>query len=611
MSLSKLNSKISSFAQEIEFGIILVWVILYPQKRSPVFYLVAGFLFAVFSLQRIRGAKNVALYPFSWGLLFFNVLLIAGAFLSPYPLKSLSFIVDLLLISVYSIFFYMETRDRQRYFLVLGWVISISSLVNLGGWIYGPSTRQISILFANPILQGIASGIGAIIFFHQLLIKSRPFLSAVALGINLLALMLAGAKAAFLGLFLVLGFMLLLHRKKWLVPLFLLFAAILAVPNPFRASVVHSLKNDPYVSNRLDIWKMSLAMFRDNPWTGIGPDMFSQAARRYNFPQEIGPARFWKVPESPHSDFLKLPVETGLLGFFLILFFWTAVGRKTFSRPRFELGKMLLLFLVFQMLFFNLVFNPTFFFILLFVLKTVFEEKAHFRSVSLFQKTFYAFFLLLLWIGFYLLPSVSALLIQRSRHEPSAVRAFRELNLASLADPLNDRIVYEKALMLSNFFRQTGSLESWTAALDCLKRAEKLNPGFIDGDILESNLYLAVLHRNATYPGLADEIIAPLVRAERYDPFNPFLKLKKAVVYLAFGHTAPAREEAFRALAIEPEFVSALYLLHGEFGYCPDEREFSRRIDRITEKGRKLNLRPDSYLFNLFRIPARGGVSGR
>lgn len=608
MSLSTLNSKISSFAQEIEFGIILVWVILYPQKKSPVFYLVAGFLFALFSLQRIRAAKNVALYPFSWGVLLFNVLLIASAFFSPYPLKSLSFIVDLMLISIYSIFFYMEARDRPRYLLVLGWVISFSSLVNLAGWIFGPSTRQVSILFANPILQGIASGIGAIIFFHRLLTKNRSFLPAVALGINLLALMLAGAKAAFFGLFLVFGFMLLLQRKKWLVPLFLLFVTILAVPNPFRASVVHSLKNDPYVSNRLDIWKMSLAMFRDARWTGIGPDMFSQAARRYNFPQETGPARFWKVPESPHGDFLKLLVETGLLGFFLILFFWAAVGRKIYSRPRFELGKMLLLFLIFQMFFFNVAFNPTFFFILLFILKTVFEEKGHFRSVSLFQKTIGTFFLLLLWIGFYLLPSVSALLVQRSRNEPSGVRAFRELNLAGLADPLNDRIVYDKARILLDFFRRTGSLESWTGALDCLKRAEKLNSGFVDGYILESNLYLALWQRKAAYPGLADEIIAPLARAERNDPFNPFLKLKKAAVYLAFGRPHPAREEVFRALAIEPEFVSALYLLHANFDYCPDEREFSRRIGRITEKGRKLKLQPDTYLYNLFQIPAKGST---
>ena len=608
MSLSKLNCKISSFAREIEFGIILVWVILYPQKKSPVFYLVAGFLFTLFSLQRIQGSKNVALYPFSWGLLLFNAILVAGTFFSPYPLKSLLFVVDLMLISVYFIFFYLEIRDRQRYFIVLGWVISISSLVNLVGWIFGPSTRQISILFANPILQGIASGIGAIIFFQLLLIKNRPFLSAGALGINILAMMLAGAKAAFLGLFLVFGFMLFLQRKKWLVPLFLMFVALLTVPNPFRASVVHSLKNDPYVSSRLDIWRMSLAMFKDNPWIGIGPDMFSQAARRYNFPQAVGPARFWKVPESPHSDFLKLPVETGLLGFFLILFFWTAVGRKTFSRPRFELGKMLLLFLVFQMFFFNLAFNPTFFFILLFVLKTVFEGKAHFRSVSFFQKTIYAFFLLLVWIGFYLLPTVSALLVQRSRHDPSAVRAFRELNLAGLADPLNDRIVYDQALILLDFFRQKGSLESWTAALDCLKRGEKLNPGLIDGYILESNLYLALLRRNVTYPGLVDEIIAPLVLAERNDPCNPFLKLKKAMVYLAFGRAAPAREEAFRALAIEPEFVSALYLLHENFDYCPDEREFSRRIGRITGKARKLNLRPDTYLYNLFQMPARAAT---
>ena len=610
MNLSKLNFKINSFAQEIEFGIILVWVFFYPQKKSFVFYLVAGFLFSFFTLIRIRTVKNVALYPFSGVLLLFNAVLVAAAFFSPYPLKSLMFIVDLLLISIYAVFFYLDNRDRPRYLLVLVWVVSVSSLVNLSGWWFSPAARQVSLLFENPILQGIASGIGAILCFHQLLIKRFSPFPAVALGVNLLALMFSGAKAAFLGVFLVFGYMLFLKRKKWLVGLLLALVLVAVVPNPFRSSVVHSLRNDPYVSNRIDIWKMSLRMFRDSPWTGIGPDMFSQFARRYNFPQEVGPARFGKVPESPHSDFLKLPVETGILGLFLILFYWAAAGRKIFSRPRFEPAKLLLLFLVFQMFFFNFVLNPTFFFVLIFVLKMVFEVSARFKPVSAFHRTVSVFLVLLVWVCFYLLPSLSTLLVQRAGSEPAVVRAFRDLNLAALGDPLNDRIAYAKAVILADYFDQKGDLDSWTSTLENLKKAEKLNAGFVDAYVLESNLHLALLRKHVKYPALADEAIAPLIRAERIDPFNPFIKLKKAAVDLAFGRGESARREALNAMALEPEFVSALCFLHENFGYWPDEAAFSARVEGIVRKTRRWKLKPGSYLYNLFQLPP-GHAPGR
>jgi tetratricopeptide (TPR) repeat protein len=235
----------------------------------------------------------------------------------------------------------------------------------------------------------------------------------------------------------------------------------------------------------------------------------------------------------------------------------------------------------------------------------VFEGSARFKPVSAFQKAAFGFLMLLVWVGFYLLSSISILLVQRSRNEPSVVRAFKDLNLAALGDPFNDRIAYAKAVILSEYFNQKGDLDSWTSAMENLKKAEKLNSGFVDGYVLESNLHLALLRKHVMYPALDDEVIAPLVRAERIDPFNPFIKLKKAAVYRTFGRDESARQEALKALALEPEFVSALYFLHENFGYCPDETAFSARMEGIVRKTRRWKLKPGSYLYNLFQAPLR------
>ena len=126
-----------------------------------------------------------------------------------------------------------------------------------------------------------------------------------------------------------------------------------------------SLHHDPYVLNRLDIWSMSARMFRHHFWVGVGPDLFGEAAKRFNFPQENGPSRYGKLPESPHSDYWKIITENGLPGLIFVLVFLFFAIRRMLSPPWFDLPKLLLGFLMIQMLFINCLFNL--FFILVFL----------------------------------------------------------------------------------------------------------------------------------------------------------------------------------------------------------------------------------------------------
>jgi hypothetical protein len=69
-----------------------------------------------------------------------------------------------------------------------------------------------------------------------------------------------------------------------------------------------------------------------------------------------------------------------------------------------------------------------------------------------------------------------------------------------------------------------------------------------------------------------------------------------------------AREEALKALELEPNYVSALYFLQRNFNYFPDNNTFKSRIDKIRNKASQLDPSPDTYLYALFKIPGKAGA---
>jgi sulfur relay (sulfurtransferase) DsrC/TusE family protein len=111
------------------------------------------------------------------------------------------------------------------------------------------------------------------------------------------------------------------------------------------------------------------------------------------------------------------------------------------------------------------------------------------------------------------------------------------------------------------------------------------------------------LKNNLKYEQLEEEILNPLKAAETIAPFDPFIQLKKAQVLLEFNKTKKSKEAALNALNIEPEYVSALYFLKKYFNQFPDESSFKELIKKIRAKADKLQLKPNSYLYELFKVP--------
>jgi O-antigen ligase len=604
MNLFKTILPSNSRFQEIEFSFLLGWSLLFPDKQSYLYFLGFTFLLAFFTLGKIFTLNNIALSRFSIFLFLLNALFFFAAFFSPYPLKSILFASDIFLVSLWFVFFYIEKSDMGRYLRLLAMVITLSSLVALVFFALQGGHGQASQIFKNPILQGIVSALAALTFLHALLQK-YGHADFLLMGINFAAVIVSASKAAFLGLVLFAAAMILSRKRQWLVYFVSFLALLVLLPNPTHRMVNLSLRQDPYVLNRLDIWRMSARMFRHHFWTGVGPDLFMDAAKRFNFPQEKGPARYFKLPESPHSDYWKIITENGLPGLIFVLVFLFIAIRRMLSPPWFDLPKLLLLFLLAQMLLINLVFNFFFLLIFLLLLRDFMLERQSFVSPQPGFRILTAGLLIFVVITLYLFPFIADRCLDSASREKNIARRFALLNRAALFSPLDERAPLAKAEVLRFYAKSSGSMEAWTGAWENLCQAQKLNRNSVEAFVAESILFQGFLGKKIDYPALGEEILAPLRQAEKLVPFNPFLKMQQAVVLREFGRNSEARSQALAALALEPDYAAAILFIHDLDGLPAADPALQERIARIRDKAAILRAKPGSYLFELLRLPAK------
>lgn len=595
--------------QEAEFVLLLGWALLFPAKIGYAYYLGFTCLLALFTLAKIATLKNLVVDRYVLFLAAFNAVFIAAAFFSPFPLQSLLFTADLLLLSLWSVFFFLEKRDVGRYLHLAAWVISLASLAVLAAFALQGGRLPVTVVFRNPILQGIASAWAALIFLQRLQEKWRRG-DAVLLALNAAAVVVSSSKAAFLGLAFFAAIMAFRRRRRWRIGLGAALLLLALLPNPMRRTFVHSLRHDPYVFDRVQIWGMSARMFRAHPWAGVGPDLFAAAAPRFNFAQDKGPSRYGKVPESPHSDYWRVIVETGLAGLLLVFLFLLTAIPRLLRTQRDDTGKWPLAFLLAQMLLFNFVFQPFFLLLFLFLLRDFYAAGRTFAAPPRPLRAAAAALLAFVLVTLYLLPFLADRRLEQASAERDPLRRFALLRQAERLSPLDERAPLAKAALLRAFARRRSDLAAWTGALDAARRAQRLNRASVPALILEAELFQDTLAYEPPVPAQAGEILGPLRRAERLTPFDPFLKMRQAVVLRRFNRLKQAQEQATAALKLEPDYAAAVAFLHELAGGAADDPLLLRRLEEIAAKARSLKAGRGSYLHNLHRLPPRPGAEG-
>jgi len=604
MNLARLIYRLGIMDYKIEFLAILTWTLFFPLKEQEPHLFFLGFAILMFLIlsKNIYFMKTIGLSFFSHFLMVFNFILILSVFFSNYLYKSILLLSDIFLVSCYFTLFYNDRRKETDYFFLIAYIISVFSFINV--ILYAiPLFERRHIFFVNPIHEGVISGLGVLIFLYYLLKKWHPWFF-ILLMVNLGGVFVSQSKATYIGM-VIFAFLLLWSKKKKLISILVLFIILtFIIPNPIRSMFYHSLKKDPYAFERISIWKMSLAIFNDHLLTGVGLDNFPEVAKRYNFKQTHGPANYFKIPRNPHSDYLKLMTELGAAGLVLILALFFFVAKKIFSSSLFEPALILLVYLLFQAFLFNILFDLFFFFIFLFLLKNILEQEQHvtFRSFSPGFKFFLSALSIFVLLVGYLFPYLANIFIEKSQKTPYPVQAYNLLEKARYLNPLDKDVYYFKAKYLHHYFKQTFNLEAFYEAVNNLKEVQRLNPYFSDAYRLEFQLYQELVTR-IKYESMDEEVLAPLVKAEIYEPVDPFIKLTKALVYLEFNKIHRAKEEAIKAITLEPEFAAALYFLQRNFNYFPDETAFQEKIAKIVKKSRQWDPKPGHYLYKLYEIP--------
>ncbi|MCP5051327.1 MAG: hypothetical protein GY940_29445 [bacterium] len=625
-SIARIIYRLGVINHRVEFLVILTWMLYCPSKESDFYFLSTAGLVCFFSLRNIYFMKTWGGSPFNFSLPVTGVVLLLTIFFSTSHLNSILFFGDILLVFCYFTLFYNDRGKEADLFRLIAYIISAFSLLNLVGY-FVPlpfwQAGQAPIFFASAIHEGIISGMGVLILFCYLLKgsgedkdedndevndgdKKERLRFIILIILNTAAVFVSQSKAAYLG---TVGFtmlLLLLKKKKWIPYLGLFVILTFIIPNPIRSMVYRSLTKDPYAANRIQIWKMSLDVFADYPLMGVGLDNFPEVSNRYNFKQTNGPANYFKVPRNTHNDYLKLLVEAGIpgLAIILLLLWWLAV--KLFSSSLFNISKILILYLLFQAFLFNILFTTFFFFIFVFLLKNQLEGEVTFRSFSVPLKFSLSCLLLIVFAACYLFPALANGLMKRSAASAHPVEAYNLLNTAGRLNPLDSNSYYLKAASLYRYFRQTSDLESFSSALLQIKQAQRLRPHFTGAYLLEATIYMELLNKNVKYTNLGDEIIGALEKAEAHEPFNPFIKLTKARIYMTFDKKEKAGEEARKAIGLEPEFVAALDFLHRQFNDFPDEAAFRNKIETILKKAKEWNPEPGHYLHRLWQMPGEG-----
>ena len=170
MTLSRLIQRLGWLNPRFEFLFILGWLLFFPGKDSPLYFMVFACLMVIVSFRNIFFMKNLSLSGFSYFLIGFNGLLIFSVFFSVYRFQSILFISDIILISLYFILLFFDKENEDGYFRLLAYVISVLSVVKVVHSVV-PVFSTKNVFFSNLIFQGVASGIAVLILFYYLLKK--------------------------------------------------------------------------------------------------------------------------------------------------------------------------------------------------------------------------------------------------------------------------------------------------------------------------------------------------------------------------------------------------------------------------------------------------------
>lgn len=439
-------------------------------------------------------------------------------------------------------------------------------------------------------------------------------LAAIGLALFLAAIMETASRGGLLALLVATGFVAAVRfGLKGLAALCLALLTVAMLSTPLRERMAAEHAINPVTYARLDIWRISLHAMWDHP-LGIGLGLYQYVYPRYAFPVEGQIARYGKVAQTSHSEYLQMGIELGWLS--LMVFAWGVflVGREVRRVLRADLhwwqrglvvgvAAALVGILAHAAVDANL-HEPALAIVLtlavallLSVQRMGLDDGSPVQTIPLRSPAWG-------WAGLALVAGAAWLVLRMglawTSYEAGS-RALEQGDVPAAVDAYQQALqrdagaaLYHSALAAAYFreFERTGGVPAAQVAAGEIRKAMDLNP--LDGRLpgLLGRVYGALALRAPASPQAAEwrrAALAAYESAAGLEPYAPFYRLELARLHLELGEREKAETAVRTAVEMEPNFLpgrewlARFYLHNGQRGAAEAEyREIQERLQRYA-----------------------------
>lgn len=262
---------------------------------------------------------------------------------------------DSLLPIVRSMFFFLfvfvlyDVIDLKNYKKVLWFIVLPYSLISvdliisslkatsLMNFIVFVITRQADFIIDPNRLGGmylIIIPIMLSIFIYNKKVRFRKGYLLITI-LLIIGLFISNSRAAYIGLFFSLLYLVLLSEKRFIILSFSSAAVLLILINPYFFSTVELLlRTEGGLSFRELVWKGSISLFQDSPIFGVGTGIYKSVIKSY-LPL-VYYQGFFLVIHNAHNYFLSKMCEMGLPGLIFMVYIFYRFTKDAVRSSRIE-----------------------------------------------------------------------------------------------------------------------------------------------------------------------------------------------------------------------------------------------------------------------------------
>jgi tetratricopeptide (TPR) repeat protein len=392
----------------------------------------------------------------------------------------------------------------------------------------------------------------------------------------------------------------------------LLIVAALLIPTPTRERIVAEHSHNAYSYSRWHMWESAVQQMMEHP-LGVGLGLYQYTYSQYAFPVEGQIARYGKVAQTPHNDYLQMGIEMGPASMVVFLLGLIALARETrtllhrrLSRRQRSLivgltaGGMALL--VHAGLDSNL--RVPSIAIELVLCSALILSASRFTATIRNPVRVLQVHSRLIWggVGCGLLLLVTAETLRLGlawTYFESASRQIVEGRTAPAIDSLRKAIALDPGKALyhqwlgtvhAKTFDVTGEEQLFNTARNEFQQAIDLNP--LDGRLpaLMAQLYFSAGSMSGSSVSSEQKSVWLQFARESYDqairlmPYFAVYRYEQARLYLTLGDRVQAERRAKEAEALEPNFLPARALLARMWLQAGERDGASREIREIRER---------------------------